>query len=60
MVAVVYRIDPRHYRTCVGQSHAKTGCRRAASLRSSIRAPGRGAGLQKLPEQSQLWEKGGG
>lgn len=59
MVAVTRRADPRHCRTCVGQGHAWRGSRRAGSLRSGIRAPGRGTGLQKLLEQSQLSGKGG-
>lgn len=59
MVAVVRWADPRHCRTCVGQGHARRGRHRAASLRPSIRAPGRGAGFQKLPEQSQLFGEAG-
>lgn len=59
MVAVIGWGDSSPCRTCVGQDHAGRGRHRAASLRPSIRAPGRGTGLQKLPEQSQL-EKGRG
>lgn len=58
MVPLVCGADSRHGWTCV--DHARRGRHRAASLRPNIRAPGRGAGLQKLPEQSQLSERGGG